>query len=443
MSFEPNLLLGIFSFVVALVYSQTAYAREPCQQLGQGGDILTRARAERRILQNLSMLEGSAQHERSEAIEQVAERAARDDAIGRASAMTLEKTYQDDFEIEVAAVMLHRGENHEGFRLCDARGGVTRGTLERNWWGFYESVYIPEVSMPGEVRGFPSVGMSVFYLRSNDGVEFGIPGRNPSLDYVQSLGGLSFQRGWFSLSVGAFTQKYPEASDVPEELLSPSVYGDLDVGLKRERSLYLNLGIPKLGVSFDLVGLPGNRRGGVDVAQLGVGGIEIPAGMRLDATAGFLGQQDTFFGALALDEIPGGFDLEVGFEANDPYFKYARVRWKPSFRKTWLVQPEPPPPPQYYSSYSSSDSYEPYVSQLRFSPFVAASVTQDELFLPRRDSRWVYGGLLGAELRWEQDLMSMGFEAHVGRDFSDWLLVLPETSDRLTWGTSIFLYVGI
>ena len=119
MSFEPNLLLGIFSFVVALVYSQTAYAREPCQQLGQGGDILTRARAERRILQNLSMLEGSAQHERSEAIEQVAERAARDDAIGRASAMTLEKTYQDDFEIEVAAVMLHRGENHEGFRLCE------------------------------------------------------------------------------------------------------------------------------------------------------------------------------------------------------------------------------------------------------------------------------------------------------------------------------------
>jgi hypothetical protein len=39
--------------------------------------------------------------------------------------------------------------------------------------------------------------------------------------------------------------------------------------------------------------------------------------------------------------------------------------------------------------------------------------------------------------------MSMGVEAHVGRDFSDWLLVLPETADHLTWGTSIFLYVGI
>ena len=54
MSFELDLLLGVFSFVVALLYSQATQAQEPCQQLGQGGDILTRARAERRILQNIS-----------------------------------------------------------------------------------------------------------------------------------------------------------------------------------------------------------------------------------------------------------------------------------------------------------------------------------------------------------------------------------------------------
>ncbi len=442
MSFELDLLLGVFSFVVALLYSQATQAQEPCQQLGQGGDILTRARAERRILQNLSLLEGSSWHERSRALEQVIERASREDDIGRESAKTLEMT-RGTFMPQVAAGMLHRGENHERFRLCDASGGVTRGTLERNWWGFYESVYMPRSSFPEGMGELFEIGVSVFFLRSNDGVEFNVPGRNPSLDYVQSLGGVAFRREWFSLTVGAFTQRYPEASDVPEELLSPSAYGALDVGSRRDRSLYLNLGIPRLGISFDLVGLPGNRRGGVDVAQLGVGGIELPAGMRLDATAGFLGQQDTFFGALALDQIPGGFDLEVGFEASDPYFKYARAQWKPSLRKTWLVRPEPPPPPQYYSSYSSSSQYEPYVSQLRFSPFIAASVIQDELFLPQRGSRWVYGGRFGAELRWEQDLMSMGVEAHVGRDFSDWLLVLPETADHLTWGMSIFLYVGI
>ena len=440
MSLDFSFFLSIFAGVVALLYSSSAQAQQPCQQLGEGGDILTRARTERRILQNLAMLEGTSWSEREVLIENLIERGSRDDEIGKQSASSLD-LLEYDLLPQLALGMVHRGENYERFRLCDARGGAVRGRLERNWWGFYYGVQIPR-DFPGR-EYIMFHGISMFYLRSSDGMEFAVPGRNPSLDYTQAISGVEFERDWFSVTLGAFTQRYPEASDVSEHLVSPSLYGDLDMGRERERSLYLNLGIPKWGLSFDLVGLPGERRGGVDVAQLGLGGVKVPGGLRLDATAGFLGQQDKFFGAFAVDDIPGGFDLEVGFEADDPYFKYARARWMPTWKKAWLVEPSQLTADDRIYYYQQQQYDTAYVSQVNLSPFVAVSVLQDELFLARRDSAWAFGWQAGLEFRYEQDLIAMGLEAHVGENLSDGLLVLPEVADHLNWGTTAFLYFGL
>ena len=107
-----------------------------------------------------------------------------------------------------------------------------------------------------------------------------------------------------------------------------------------------------------------------------------------------------------------------------------------------MVEPTTSPYSNGYYDQQHGD-YEAYVSQVNLLPFIAASVLQDDLFLARLDSAWVFGWQAGLEFRYEQDLIAMGVEAHVGENFSDGLLVLPEVADHLNWGTTVFLYFGL
>lgn len=418
--------------LLGIAAAPAARAQRPCQQLGAGGDVLTRARQERRILSDLDQSQGRLYQERRLNLELWRQAAEDDPSLQEQYREMVEDEGSGD-QFDLTLGMIHRGENLLAFPICDGRGGQLDATLERNWFGVREDASARFALEEHGEKVRQAQGVGLFFLRSVDGLEFREPGFNSSVDYARSLLGGYVHGDYLGGTLALYTRTAPDSEDLPDALAAdPELPGALGLDQGRERSVYFNLGVPRWGVSVDLVGIPGTRRG-ADLTQLNHGGVWLPGDVRLDASLGWMWQRQRLFGGVALEGLLDQLTVQAGAESAAPYFKFALARWEPRFLFQTIRQ---------YPDYRGRPQ-----SQLHswvLSPFVQASIIQDELWAGAGErTGWRVGGEAGVAARYVLTFLTVGVSAHVGLNDADDLLVLPEAAGHFKWGTSVFWEFGI
>lgn len=427
----PIITTCIFGALLWLV-PERALAAPPCDTLGSAqGNLLTRARSSRRVLGELALLEARSAHEERKSMAMLKKISARRDKFGSSARGELALQEELNLMLSLSFGFWHTGENFTGFRTCSARGGEVASVLERNSVGVFERVIM------GPIDDAPTplfTDIMFFYLRTSDGTELSLAGRNPELNYAQSFAGVRMRRqDLIGFTLAMFTLSPPKDKRLPAEFLSEQDAARIGVGERRERSAYLSVELPRLRLSLDVVGIPGAQRG-VEVAQLGLNGVMLPGELRLDGMLGYLSDERGVFAGLSLGNIFEMFEVQLGAEASSPYLKFARVRWeRPIYFEPFMGAERAPGAP-------APNRLVP----ITLTPYVEASINQDASFqhTPLR-AGWLPGTRGGLTARLHSGHLTLGLDAHVGLNTSQDLLVMPELAGHFSWGTAAFLNFGL
>lgn len=289
-------------------------------------------------------------------------------------------------------------DSFSGFAICGVDDPLDVD-LDRSWWGVYSRV-------DDHRHDF---GYEMFWLTATDGVGLPEPLEDYDYEWRQRIAGATFwYRDWFSARVGTISVE------------APSRRGE---GL-HSGSIHLNLGIPRLGASMDLVTQPGSRR--VDTLMLGVRRYRLPwGGVLASATGGWLQDEQKGVFGLGLSGLGDTLEVRAVFEGTPVRLRSVALRTEVMVDRVFPVV--------------GDDVW----TRLGAAPFVEVTAFNSAQFEETTGRQLLPGVVTGVRAIYRLATLSTGFEAFVGINRAGELDRLPGVADRLHWGGRFYVRVGI